>query len=123
LFTASGAPCEDVAVISAEELYGAMQREPPVLLDICMSDDLARRSDMLDGAILRNPDTIEHWAETLPRGRPIAVYCIYGFQVSGNAVSELRRRGYDARSLKGGIAAWHAIGGGTVPLDLSTYGA
>jgi superoxide dismutase, Fe-Mn family len=36
-------------------------------------------------------------------------------------VAELRRRGYDARSLKGGITAWHAIGGGTVPLDRSTY--
>src|SRR4029453_8126064 len=86
-----------------------------------MSDDLARRSDMLDGAILRNPDTIDRWAPTLPHDRPVAVYCIYGFQVSGNAVAELRRRGHDARSLKGGIAAWHAIGGRPVPLDVSTY--
>jgi len=38
-------------------------------------------------------------------------------------VGELRRRGYDARSLTGGIAAWHAIGGSTVPLDASTYDA
>jgi hypothetical protein len=29
-------------------------------------------------------------------------------------------RGYDARSLKGGIGAWHAIGGRAVPLDRST---
>ena len=57
----------------------------------------------------------------LPRGRPIAVYCMFGFQVSGGAVAELRRRGFDARSLKGGIAAWHAIGGPTVPLDASAY--
>jgi Fe-Mn family superoxide dismutase len=121
LFTASGAPTEDAAVISPEELRDAMQREPPLLLDICMTDDLERRSDMLEGATLRNPDTIDRWAETLPPGNPIAVYCIYGFQVSGNAVAELRRRGYDARSLQGGIAAWHAIGGRTVPLDRSSY--
>ena len=37
------------------------------------------------------------------------------------AVAELRRRGYDARGLKGGIGAWHAIGGPTVPLDRTTY--
>ena len=51
------------------------------------------------------------------------VYCNFGFQVSGSAVTELRRRGYDARSLKGGIAAWHAIGGPTVPLDRASYNA
>ena len=48
---------------------------------------------------------------------------IYGFQVSGNTVDELRRRGYDARSLKDGIAAWHAVGGPTVPLDRGRYEA
>lgn len=33
----------------------------------------------------------------------------------------LRRRGHDARSVVSGIAAWHAVGGATVPLDTSTY--
>ena len=28
---------------------------------------------------------------------------------------------YDARALKGGIGAWHAIGGPTIPLDQTTY--
>ena len=41
--------------------------------------------------------------------------------VSGTTVTELRRRGYDARALVGGITAWHAIGGPTVPLNVSTY--
>ena len=49
LFTASGAPTQEAAVISAEELRDAMRREPPVLLDICMTDDLERRGDMLAG--------------------------------------------------------------------------
>jgi hypothetical protein len=43
------------------------------------------------------------------------------FQVSGRAVAELRQRDYDARALVGGITAWHAIGGATVPLDTSIY--
>jgi Fe-Mn family superoxide dismutase len=118
LFTASGAPTEEAAVISE-----AMQREPPVLLDVCLRDDMPRRTDMIPGATLHDPDGIGRWAERLPRDRPIAVYCFFGFQVSGNAVAELRRRGFDARSLTGGIAAWHATGGPTVPLDTSTYGA
>jgi rhodanese-related sulfurtransferase len=36
-------------------------------------------------------------------------------------VKELRQRGYDARAVVGGITAWHAIGGATVPMDTSTY--
>jgi len=46
---------------------------------------------------------------------------VCGFQVSGTAVTEPRQRGYNARALVGGITAWHAIGGATVPLDTSTY--
>ena len=69
------------------------------------------------------PAALPRWVDELPQGRPIAVYCICGFQVSGTAVAELRKRGYDARALIGGITAWHAIGGATVPLDISTYEA
>ena len=123
LFTPTGAPMQEEATITAETLRAACDGEPPVLLDVCLQDDLARRSDMLPGAQLRAPEAIDRWVDTLPRDKPIAVYCIFGFQVSGNTVAELRRRGYDARSLKGGITAWHAIGGRTVPLDRSTYGA
>ena len=123
LFTQFGAPAEDVAIITAEELRNAMQRDPPILLDVCLQQDIPRRTDMIPGATLHNPDTIDHWVEELPRDKPIAVYCFFGFQVSGEIVTELRRRGCDARSLKGGITAWHAIGGRTVPLDTSTYGA
>jgi Fe-Mn family superoxide dismutase len=121
MFTALGAPMDDAAVISVEELRDAMQREPPILLDVCITADVPRRTDMLPGATFRNPDAIDQWSAELPRDRPIAVYCFFGFQISGNAVAELRRRGYDARSLTGGIGAWHAIGGQTVPLDVSTY--
>jgi superoxide dismutase, Fe-Mn family len=121
LFTPFGAPPDPGQVVSAEELRGILERDPPVILDVCISDDLSRRTDMLPGAAFHNPDAIEHWAQTLPQNKPIMVYCFFGFQVSGNAVAELRRRGYDARSLKGGIGAWHAIGGRTVPLDRSTY--
>ena len=124
LFLPYGAPAQEEARISAEELKVALERDGerrPVLLDLCLPRDLPRRSDMLAGAALHAPAALPRWVEELPRGRPIAVYCICGFQVSGRAVTELRQRGYDARALVGGITAWHAIGGRTVPLDTSTY--
>jgi len=123
LFLPYGAPAQEEARITAEELKAALEDEDrqPVLLDLCLPVDLPRRSDMLPGASMHAPAALAQWVEELPRDRPIAVYCICGFQVSGTAVTELRRRGYNARALAGGIAAWHAIGGATVPLDTSTY--
>ncbi len=119
-----GAPAQEEARISAEELRAVLEGDAdrrPVLVDVCLPVDLARRSDMLPGASIHAPAELARWAEQLPRDRPIAVYCICGFQISGDAVTELRRRGHDARALVGGIAAWHAIGGATVPLDTSTF--
>ena len=121
LFTPFGSPTQSELLISAETLRANMQSDPPTLLDVCLKVDLPRRRDMLPGASMHNPDAIDRWSETLPRDKPVVVYCIFGFQVSGGTVAELRRRGYDARALKGGIGAWHAIGGPTMPLDQSTY--
>lgn len=124
LFLPFGAPAQEEARISAEELKAALEGDGdhrPAVLDLCLPRDLPRRTDMLAGASMHNPAALPRWSEALPRDRPIAVYCICGFQVSGTAVIELRRRGYDARALVGGITAWHAIGGMTVPLDISTY--
>ena len=124
LFLPFGAPAQEEARISAEELKTALESDDnrrPVLLDLCLPRDLPRRTDMLAGASMHAPGALSLWVEELPRDRPIAVYCICGFQVSGRAVTELRRRGYDARALVGGITAWHAIGGATVPLDTSTF--
>jgi len=122
LFLPFGAPAQEEARISAEELKAALEDDDdrrPVLLDLCLPRDLPRRTDMLAGASMHA--ALPSWIKELPRDRPIAVYCICGFQVSGTAVTELRKRGYDARALVGGITAWHAIGGSTVPLDTSTY--
>jgi len=123
LFLPYGAPPQQEARISVEELKTALEDDDrrPVLLDLCLPGDLPRRTDMLAGATLRAPDALPQWIDTLPRDRPIAVYCICGFQVSGTAVNKLRQRGYNARAVIGGITAWHAIGGATVPLNKSTY--
>jgi superoxide dismutase, Fe-Mn family len=123
-FLPYGAPAQEDARISAEELKVALENDDnrrPLLLDLCLPKDLPRRNDMLAGASMHPPGALSRWVEKLPRGRPIVVYCICGFQVSGRTVTELRQRGYDARALVGGITAWHAIGGTTVPLDTSTF--
>jgi Fe-Mn family superoxide dismutase len=124
LFLPFGAPAREEARISAEELMAALEGDSdrrPVLLDLCLPRDLPRRTDMLAGASMHAPGASARWIEELPRDRPIVVYCICGFQVSGTAVTRLRQCGYDARALVGGITAWHAVGGKTVPMDASAY--
>jgi Fe-Mn family superoxide dismutase len=120
----SGPPMHLRSGVDTEELRASLddtEKQRPVLLDLCQSRDLSRRTGMLAGATMHAPAALAQWVEDLPRDRPIVVYCICGFQVSGTAVTELRRRGYNARALSGGITAWHAVGGPTVPLDTSTY--
>ena len=110
-------PAASPGGIAAEDLLARIQQKDDfVLLDVCLADDLAKRSDMIPGAHVRPPETIADWIGELPKDKPIVVYCVYGFQVSGDAVAEMRRRGLDACSLAGGIAAWHAIAAPTVPL-------
>lgn len=106
--------------VAAEDLRTRLDRgEELLILDVCLAEDLAKRSDMLPGAKVRAPEKIADWADELPTDKPIVAYCVYGFQISGDAVVELRRRGFDAQTLAGGIAAWHAIGAPTVPLTLN----
>ena len=83
LFTPFGSPTQSELLISAEALRADMERDPPALLDVCLAVDLPRRRDMLPGATMHNPKAIDHWAATLPRDKPIVVYCFFGFQISG----------------------------------------
>ena len=111
-------PAPDIeAALAVEDLRQMLDRQEPVIvLDVCLEEDLAKRNDMIPTAEMRAPEQVEEWAAELPRSTPIAVYCVYGFQVSGDVVAKLRRRGLDARRVAGGIAAWHAIGAPTVPM-------
>lgn len=110
-------PNPDVPKITVAELRGMLERgEDLTLVDVCLADDLPRRTDTLAGARFLKPEAISNWAGDLPRSTPVIIYCVYGFQVSGEATAELRRRGLDARALAGGITAWHAMSGPTVPL-------
>jgi Fe-Mn family superoxide dismutase len=91
----------------------------PMLLDVCLPEDVARRRDMIPGARFLTPGEVGPLAPRLPRDRPVVVYCIYGFQVSGEATSALRAQGLDAQRLAGGLAAWRAMAGPLAPLTLT----
>jgi superoxide dismutase, Fe-Mn family len=116
---ASGASEE--SLMTVDELRARLDGgEETVVLDVCLREDLGRKADALPRASWRDPEHVADWATELPRGVPVVAYCLYGFQVSRNAAAELRGLGIDARTLAGGIAAWRASGGPTVPFQTGT---
>jgi superoxide dismutase, Fe-Mn family len=113
-------PNPDVPKVTAAELRDVLASgEELTLVDVCRAEDIPLRYDMLPGARFLFAEKVEAWAPTLPIDRPVVAYCKYGFEVSGDATMDLRRRGLDARVLAGGIAAWRAMGGQTVPLAVT----
>jgi len=104
---------EEISVEALQTLIA--QQCDVILLDVRLEEDLAKGSDILPNALWRRPQDVETWAKDLPRDTPLVAYCVYGFQVSRDAVAALRKHGLDARTLSGGIAAWHALGAPTAP--------
>ncbi|MBL8672532.1 MAG: superoxide dismutase [Alphaproteobacteria bacterium] len=88
----------------------------PLVLDVRLPDDRQRSGQRLPGTDWRDPQQVEAWAAALPRDREVVVYCMYGFWVSQDAASALRKAGVKARSLQGGIASWRAMGWPTQPI-------
>jgi len=113
-----GAPPSAAALpaVAVEDLRDMLEGGDRVaVLDVRLAEDFEAARDLLPTATHVDPGHVAEAVDSLPRDVPVAVYCVYGFWVSQDAVAELRARGVDARVVSGGIAAWHAMGGKTVP--------
>jgi len=106
----------DVPSLSVEELAAQTAGERGVqLVDARQRDHMSRHADLMAGATWRDPDRVEEWIAELTPDKPVAVYCSYGFDVGRNVTKTLIERGFDARYIRGGIAAWYASGGARAP--------
>jgi len=107
---------EPLPVVSPEEvLQWQQQGKDALVLDVCLTDDIPDRTDQVPGSITVISEEIDKLELTCSKTTPIAAYCMFGFQVSQNAVIELRKRGFDARLMAGGIAGFRATGAETQP--------
>ncbi|HSE79952.1 MAG TPA: Fe-Mn family superoxide dismutase [Alphaproteobacteria bacterium] len=112
---------EGATAITPEELRGEVERigRDLLLLDVRRRQAHGADTEMIRGAEWREPECVESWADSLPKDRPVVVYCVYGHNVSQDVTLALRARGIDARHLAGGIAAWRALAGPTMPRTAS----
>lgn len=66
---------KDAPRITKEELKAKMGSPDLVLLDVRAEGDWEGSHEKILGAVRMNPDAVDTWAETLPKGKKIVLYC------------------------------------------------
>jgi hydroxyacylglutathione hydrolase len=93
------------ASLAAERLSG---EQPPLAIDV--RNPREREQKHISGSISIPLNHLTEQLETLPKGRPLLVYCAGGYR-SSIAASLLQSRGFqNVSEIAGGIAAWEAAG-------------
>lgn len=107
--------------VSFPELQSAIAAaRPPLIIDVRRRPAFQSTTEMISGALRRDPDGVSAWADQLPRAEGVVVYCVHGHEVSQGVARTLAERGIAARYLEGGIEeGWKAQGG---PLDAKPAG-
>lgn len=91
----------------------------PPLFDVRRAADFDADDGVIPGALRGDPERIDAWTGTLEAGATVVVYCARGGSVSRGVAEALRARGFDARIIEGGIAAWRDAGFETSPKPAS----
>jgi rhodanese-related sulfurtransferase len=76
--------------------------DAPLLLDVRREAKFRESPQLLAGARYCAPEDVTAFAVSQPP-REVVVYCVYGHNVSADAVTELRAAGWNAYALAGGI--------------------
>jgi superoxide dismutase, Fe-Mn family len=98
--------------LSAEEVKTMLDSGQRVqFIDARPKHYVTRTQDIIDGATWRDPERVKEWAGELSKSDPVVVFCVYGFHIGCQTAGALREAGFDAKYMKGGHAAWKAIGG------------
>ena len=102
-----------LGALNARELDTALaSTEPPLVIDVRRQAAFLASTDMVRGALRRDPELVATWSKTLPRAATIVVYCVHGHEVSQKTAAALRNAGLAARYLEGGIEeGWKGTGG------------
>ena len=81
--------------------------DAPLLLDVRREGKFSESTRMLAGARRCAPEDVAALAAS-ETAREVVAYCVYGHQVSADAVTALRAAGWDARLLAGGFEGGEA---------------
>lgn len=79
-------------------------------IDVRRAGAYASAPNMISGAVWHDPEKVHDWAATLPKTKPVIVYCVWGHEVGQSTAAILRDQGIDAKFLSGGMDAWKTAG-------------
>src|SRR5437868_14982138 len=99
--------------ISFAELRSALgSPQPPLIIDVRRAPAFNASTEVLGGALRREPEAAGVWAKALPRASAAVVYCVHGHEVSQGVARTLSEAGIKTRYLEGGIEeGWKAQSG------------
>ena len=96
--------------ITPQELKALLDNQSATVCDVRRVADYQADPRTIAGAEWRNPENVDAWATQLPKGKPVAIYCVRGGSVSKSVHAALTAKGFDVSYLEGGLAAWDAAG-------------
>jgi Fe-Mn family superoxide dismutase len=102
----------DVPAVTAEEVKAMIDSGEEVqIIDARPRHFTTKSSEIMAGAVWRDPERLDDWIDELSKEKPVVTYCVYGFHIGCQTAIALRDRGFDARYMAGGHYAWKALGG------------
>ena len=104
-------PTSSRSITLAEVRLALLETRPPLIIDVRWRTDFQGATELVEGALWRDPERVGEWAGELPRASDVVVYCVDGGEISQGVANALRERGPTARYLQGGFEAWKATGG------------
>ncbi|MFM9843506.1 MAG: chromate resistance protein ChrB domain-containing protein [Dongiaceae bacterium] len=99
-------------IVSPDELRRLIGRpDCPPVIDVRRRAVFEAAETIIPGSQWRDHAEAGNWSRQLIAGSDVIVYCVHGHNVSQAAMADLRRLGYRARALTGGIEAYTDAGG------------
>jgi rhodanese-related sulfurtransferase len=100
-------PAGDDLEITTAETEQALADGSAVVVDV--REPYEREAGHIGGTRHIELERLASQSDSLPREQPVIFYCRSGVR-SAMAAQAFRAAGFDARSMAGGITAWHAEG-------------
>ncbi len=95
--------------VSVEEVEAMLKSGKRVqVIDARPRHYITKATDMMDGAVWRDPERIDDWIGELSKEDPVVTFCVYGFHIGCQTANTLRDRGFDAKYMTGGHYGWKA---------------
>lgn len=99
----------DTPSVSVEEVEAMLKSGKRVqIIDARPRHYITKATDIMDGAVWRDPERIDDWIGELSKDDPVVTFCVYGFHIGCQTAIVLRDKGFDAKYMAGGHSGWRA---------------